>query len=51
MTNVMHKFLKFIYLFTSALNVSGFILAHLQRQMCNFGGASSLQGMASAHGH
>jgi hypothetical protein len=30
----MHKFLiYFIYLFTSALHVSGFLLAHLQRQV------------------
>jgi hypothetical protein len=35
MTNVMHKFV--IYLFTSALHVSGFLLAHLQRQVYNFG--------------
>jgi hypothetical protein len=33
MTNLMHKFLiDYIYLFTSALEVSGFLLAHLQRQ-------------------
>jgi hypothetical protein len=38
MTNVMHKFLiYFIYLFTSALHVSGFLLAHLQREEYNIG--------------
>jgi hypothetical protein len=38
----------FICLFTSALHVSGFILAHLQREVYNFGGGSSLLGMVSA---
>jgi hypothetical protein len=47
MTNVMHKF-KFIYLFTSALHVSGFLLAHLQRQMYKIGNGSSLLGMVLA---
>jgi hypothetical protein len=38
MSNEMHKFfIYFIYLFTSALHVSGFLLAHLQRQVYNFG--------------
>jgi hypothetical protein len=37
----------FIY-FTSALYVSGFLLAHLQRQVYNFGRGSSLLGMLSA---
>jgi hypothetical protein len=31
-----------MYLFTSALHVSGFHLAHLQRQAYNFGSGSSL---------
>jgi hypothetical protein len=48
MTNVMHKFL--IYLSFSALHVSGFLLAHLQRQVYNFGSGSSLLGMVSAPG-
>jgi hypothetical protein len=49
MTNVMHKFLVyFIYLFTSALHVSGFLLAHLQRARMDSG--SSLLGMVSAPG-
>jgi hypothetical protein len=44
MTNVMHgRFL--IYLLTSALHVSGFLLSHLQRQVSNFGNGSSLLGM------
>jgi hypothetical protein len=30
------------YLFTSTLHVSGFILAHLQSQVYNFGSGSSL---------
>jgi hypothetical protein len=38
---------KFIYLFTSALHVSGFLLAHFQR---HFGDGSSLLGMVSAPG-
>jgi hypothetical protein len=51
MTNLMHKFLVyFIYLFSSALQVSGFLLVHLQRQMYNFGSGSSLLGMVSAPG-
>jgi hypothetical protein len=37
-----------IYLFTSALHVSGFRLAHLQRQVYNFGSGSSLLGMVLA---
>jgi hypothetical protein len=38
MTNIMHKFfLSLIYQFTSALHVLGFFLAHLQRQVYNFG--------------
>jgi hypothetical protein len=45
----MPKFLiYFINLFTSALHVSGFLLAHLQRQVYNFGSGSSLIGMVSA---
>jgi hypothetical protein len=43
MTSVMHKFL--IYLFTPALHVSGLDLAHLQRQVYNFGSGSSLLGI------
>jgi hypothetical protein len=35
---------KLIYLFTSALHVSGFPLAHLQWQVYNFGGGSSVLG-------
>jgi hypothetical protein len=34
-------------LFTSALHVSGFLSAHLQRQVYNFGDVSSLLGMVS----
>jgi hypothetical protein len=41
---------KFVYLFTSALHVSGFLLAHLQRQVYNFGSGSRLLGMLSAPG-
>jgi hypothetical protein len=41
-------FKLFIYLFISALHVSGFLLAHLQRQVCIFGSGSSLLGMVSA---
>jgi hypothetical protein len=48
MTNIMHKFL--IYLFTSALHVLGFLLAHLQRQVYNFGSGSGLLGMMSVPG-
>jgi hypothetical protein len=44
--NVIHIFL-FISLFTSALNVSGFLLAHLQRHVYTFGRGSSLRGMVS----
>jgi hypothetical protein len=40
----------FIYLFNSALHVSSFLLAHLQRQVYNFGSGSSLLGMVSAPG-
>jgi hypothetical protein len=40
----------FIYLFTSALHASGFLLAHLQRQVYNFGSGSSLLGTVSAPG-
>jgi hypothetical protein len=36
MTNLMQIF-KFIYLFTSALHVSGFLLTHLKWQVYNFG--------------
>jgi hypothetical protein len=39
-----------IYQFTSALHVSGFLLAHLQRQVYNFGSGLSLLGMVSAPG-
>jgi hypothetical protein len=38
MTNLMHRLL--IYLFTSALHVSGFLLTHLQRQVYNFSNGS-----------
>jgi hypothetical protein len=38
----------FIYLSTSALHVSGFLLAHFRRQVYNFGSGSSLLGMVSA---
>jgi hypothetical protein len=49
MINLMHKFLiYFICLFTSALQVSGFLLAHLHRQVYNFGSGSSLLDMVSA---
>jgi hypothetical protein len=48
MTNVMHRFL--IYLFTSALHASGFLLAHLQRLVYNFGSGASLLGIVSAPG-
>jgi hypothetical protein len=41
---------KFICLFTSALQVSGFLLAHLQTQVYNIGSGSSLLGMVSAPG-
>jgi hypothetical protein len=37
----MRKFLINL-LFTSALHVSGFLLAHLHRQVYNFGSGSSL---------
>jgi hypothetical protein len=47
-TNVMHKFL--VNLFTSTLRVSGFLVAHLQMQVYNFGSGSSLLGMLSAPG-
>jgi hypothetical protein len=48
MTNVMHKFL--IYLFTSVLHVSGFLLSHLHRQVYNFGSGARHLGMVSAPG-
>jgi hypothetical protein len=48
MTNVMHKFL--INQFTSALRVSGFLLAHLQKQVYSFGSDSTLLSMVSAPG-
>jgi hypothetical protein len=37
-------------LFTSALHVSGFLLAHLQRQVYKFSSGSSLLGMVSVPG-
>jgi hypothetical protein len=37
--------------FTCALHVSGFPLAHLQRQVYNFGSGLSLLGMVLAPGH
>jgi hypothetical protein len=41
----------FVYLsIYSTLHVSGFLLAHLQRQVYNFGSGSSLLGMVSALG-
>jgi hypothetical protein len=47
----MHKFLiYFIYLLTSALHISGFLLASLQWQTDNFGSGLSLLGMVSAPG-
>jgi hypothetical protein len=47
----MHKFLNvFYYQFTSALHVSGFLLAYLQRKAYNFGSGSSLLCMVSAPG-
>jgi hypothetical protein len=49
MTNVMHEFLIF-FLFISALHVSGFIVAHLHRQVYKLGSGSSLLGMESAPG-
>src|SRR5215510_7285933 len=42
MTNVMHKFL--IYLFSSALHVSGLLLAHLRSQVYNCGSGSKSAG-------
>jgi hypothetical protein len=45
----MHKYF-FIYVFTSALHVSGFLLAHLQRQVYNFDSGSSLLSMVSTPG-
>jgi hypothetical protein len=39
---------NFIYIFTSALHVSDFLLAHFQRQVYTFGSGSSLLGMVSA---
>jgi hypothetical protein len=41
---------NFICVFTSALQVSGFLLAHLQRQVYNFDRGSNLLGMTSAPG-
>jgi hypothetical protein len=41
---------NFISLFPSASHVSGFLLAHLQRQVYNFGSGSNLLGMVSAPG-
>jgi CRISPR/Cas system endoribonuclease Cas6 (RAMP superfamily) len=35
------KVFSFIYLFTSALHVSGFLLAHLQKQAYYFGSPSA----------
>jgi hypothetical protein len=47
----MHKFqIYFIYLFTSALHVSRFLLAHLQRQAYNIGSGSCILGLLSAPG-
>jgi hypothetical protein len=40
--------LNFIYLFTSALHVSSFLLAHLQRQVYNFSSGSSLRASPGA---
>jgi hypothetical protein len=40
----------FIYLFTSALRVLGFLLAHLQRQVYKFGSGSSFLGMVLVPG-
>jgi hypothetical protein len=48
MTKVIDMFL--IYLFTSTLHVSGFLLAHLQRQVYSFGSGSYLLGMVSVPG-
>jgi hypothetical protein len=42
--------ISFIYLFTSALYVSGFLLAYLQRLAYNFDSCSSLLCMVPAHG-
>jgi hypothetical protein len=42
--------LNFIYLFTSELYVSGFLLTSLQRQVYNFGSGSSILGIVSARG-
>jgi hypothetical protein len=44
-----HVFNLFIN-FTSALHISRFLLAHLERQVYNFGSCSSLLGMVSAPG-
>jgi hypothetical protein len=47
----MHKFsIYFICLFTSALHVSGFLLAHLQGQVYKLDSGSSLLGMVSGPG-
>jgi hypothetical protein len=50
MINVTHKFLNFVYLFTSVLHVSGFLLAHIQRQVYNFVSGASCLGMVSGLG-
>jgi hypothetical protein len=42
--------INFMYLFTTALHVSGFLLTQLQRQVNNFGSGSNLLGMVSAPG-
>jgi hypothetical protein len=47
MTNVMHKFSVYVYLFTSALRVLGFLLTHFQRHGYKFGSGSSLLDMVS----
>jgi hypothetical protein len=39
-----------LFMFTSVLHVSGFLLAQLQRQVHNFGSGSSLLGMVPAPG-
>jgi hypothetical protein len=42
--------LNFFYLLTYALHVSGFLSAHLQRQVYNFGCGLSLLGIVSEPG-
>jgi hypothetical protein len=44
------QFFKFIYLFISALHISSFLSAQLQRRVYNVGSGSSLLGMVSASG-